>query len=486
METNPRRAFGPRVQLAIVHVTVARRISAKYLLPVALGAWASTIALVPSLATRLALTAILPLGALVWWLLLNPEAWITVFFVCVFLTPPLPIPLGDAGVHIGPFVAALGVLTALVWHRVWRPIAHPVTFAFALFLVVLLVSSGLAAIYSGAAIGLGSFARVVLFSIGVFVFLYSYAGPARPALQTSRLLFGLATAGALFACFDFYYQLPAPAGYGDQFVWLDEGVLRRAQGLFYEASTLGNVCAFFLVMVAVALFRKREESPWGKRALLFGGLALATALMFSYSRASVFNVVVALAVLAWLRRRQLRRTFVWMVVALGTTIVGVRYLFPSFSANYWGRLLGSFSFFAETPDKILSGRLGHWQFLLDFLAKSPWHLLLGVGYKTLPYSNFTGGTVVADNTYLGLLVETGIVGIAAFAILNVAILRTGWRALRSSNTTARFLGEWIFCFWCGEIVQMFSGDLITYWRALPIYFWVLGAAARYTGEISAK
>jgi hypothetical protein len=25
---------------------------------------------------------------------------------------------------------------------------------------------------------------------------------------------------------------------------------------------------------------------------------------------------------------------------------------------------------------------------------------------------------------------------------------------------------------------MFSGDLITYWRALPLYFWVLGVAAR--------
>ena len=38
-----------------------------------------------------------------------------------------------------------------------------------------------------------------------------------------------------------------PAGYGPQFVWLDSGVYRRAQGFFYEASTLGNFCAFFLV-----------------------------------------------------------------------------------------------------------------------------------------------------------------------------------------------------------------------------------------------
>jgi hypothetical protein len=30
----------------------------------------------------------------------------------------------------------------------------------------------------------------------------------------------------------------------------------------------------------------------------------------------------------------------------------------------------------------------------------------------------------------------------------------------------------------GDLVQMASGDLITYWRVLPVYFWVLGAAIR--------
>jgi O-antigen ligase len=115
-------------------------------------------------------------------------------------------------------------------------------------------------------------------------------------------------------------------------------------------------------------------------------------------------------------------------------------------------------------------------------VQEPWHGILGIGYKTLPYSNAMGASVIADNTYLDLLVETGIVGLGAFLILNTMILRTGWRALRSANPAAAFLGEWIFCFWCGQMVQMFSGDLITYWRALPVYFWVLGAAARQSRE----
>ena len=162
---------------------------------------------------------------------------------------------------------------------------------------------------------------------------------------------------------------------------------------------------------------------------------------------------------------------------------GVRLAFPSFSASYWDRIAGSFRYFWYAPDSVLSGRLTHWKVLIDFLSQQPWHALFGVGYKTLPYSNFIGTTVIPDNTYLSLLVETGLVGLAAFVALNIAILRTGWRAVHCSDPRTVFFGEWIFCFWCGELVQMLSGDLITYWRVLPVYFWVLGAAARGLREL---
>ncbi len=65
--------------------------------------------------------------------------------------------------------------------------------------------------------------------------------------------------------------------------------------------------------------------------------------------------------------------------------------------------------------------------------------------------------LVADNTYLSLLVETGLLGLGVFAALNVAILRTALRAARTAGARASFFGSWIFCFWCGELVQMLSG-----------------------------
>src|SRR5262249_46089048 len=99
--------------------------------------------------------------------------------------------------------------------------------------------------------GLGPLARALLFGISLYLFFFVTSGPGAPDLSSARMLFPAGAASALFACVDFYFQFPAPAGFGPQFVWLDSGVYRRAQGIFYEASTLGNFCAFFLVMVAV-------------------------------------------------------------------------------------------------------------------------------------------------------------------------------------------------------------------------------------------
>jgi O-antigen ligase len=179
-----------------------------------------------------------------------------------------------------------------------------------------------------------------------------------------------------------------------------------------------------------------------------------------------------------LRRARIGRVLVGSAAALVLAAALVQYFLPSFAANYWARIATSFEDALVTPNGVLTGRLATWTALGHFLADRPWHAIFGVGFKTLPYSKFVGTELVADNTYLSLLVETGVIGLAAFLFLNWRILRGGLFAARSRNPRAAFLGEWIFCFWAGEMVQMLSGDLVTYWRVLPIYFWVLGTAMR--------
>jgi len=448
----------------------------------AAGIYAALVALTPGIGAKAVLCAPLIAIPLAWPILRTPRAWLALFFACALLLPPLPIQLGDSGPHIALLFAAAGLLIGLMHLSEWRFEIDWLAGSILVFVAIVLASVAMALIYSGFTIAAASFARVLLMGISAYVFLYVGQGPGRmpPAqgFRWIRWLFWAAALSALFACVDFYYQFPAPAGYEQQFIWLDTGVFRRAQGVFYEASTLGNLCAFFLVMIAVALFRPRRAHSFSLFSLLAGGSALAVALVLSYSRASLINLAVAMAVLVWFHRDRIR----WRRVALAAAFVAAGLALlgaasPIFSAAYWQHLGTAFQFFSESPNTVLSGRVQSWQTLVAFLASHPFHMLAGVGYKTLPYSDFIGTTAIGDNTYLTLLAETGILGLAAVVVLNAAILVRAYRAARSADDLRSFCGIWMLCFWSGQVVQMFSADLLTYWRILPVYFFVLALAA---------
>ena len=441
--------------------------------PPVFGAWAAAIAVAPGIAAKAALAAPALILPALWWTLQNPARWLALFFAAALLMPPLPIPIGDSGPHPSLLFAAFGLFAGVLWLTDWRIVSTSLNAAFAALFGVLLASVAAAALYSGEIVAVGSAVRVALLGISIYVFFYGAYGPGRTAdaMRSVRLLYWAAAIAALFACVDFYFQFPAPAGYGPQFVWLDSGVYRRAQGLFYEASTLGNFCAFFLVMIAVAFSRPRAESPVSRKALLAGGAVFFAALVLSYSRGSLINVAVALVVLVWINRRRVSLVRVTLLAAAGALVTW--WIFPAFAQAYWMRLSASAEFFFTETEGILSGRVASWRTLADWIAANPWVTLFGIGYKTLPYTEYLGSPVVADNMYLSLLVETGVAGLAALIWLNVAILRAAaQRAQRS------FFAMWMLCFWSGQVVQMASGDLLTYWRVLPVYFWILALAVR--------
>lgn len=449
---------------------------------VCVGAWAGAIALSPSFTLKLVIGAGLLVLPLLWWCLINPQLWLALFFITVVLLPPLPVSFANSNPHASIVFVCLGILTGFLRPRRWSGLNGGLTIAFGLFIAALLVSIGLASLYSGATVAGASFLRVLLFAIGPGVCLVTLTEGAWidrvDSLRTVRLLFGISVVSALFACLDFYFQFPAPARYGPQFVWLSEGVFRRAQGLFYEASTLGNYCTFFIVMIAVALFRPRSERPCSTTWLLAGGAALTAALVFSYSRGSLLNLVIAIFTLVCLQRSKASRGLAILAACAGAAAIIVGLIFPSFAQSYWTRLVASIQYFWSSPEGVLSGRVANWAMLVDFAAREPWNLFFGIGYKTLPYSKYLGSALIGDNTYLTLLVETGLIGLSSFLVLNIFILRSALKAVRSKRPRANFLGAWIFCFWVGELVQMMSGDLITYWRVLPIYLWVLATAIR--------
>jgi hypothetical protein len=364
------------------------------------GVWGAAIAVAPTMAGRAVLAAPAIVIPSAWWILGRPARWLAVFFAAALLLPPLPAPVGNTGVHPSLIVAAAGLLAGLLWLPEWRIPANALTGGFAALFGLLLASVAQAAIHSGAEIAAGSLARVALFGISVYVFFYTVSTPAGEgdAFRTTRAIYWMAVAAALFACVDFYYQFPAPAGSGPQFVWLDSGVYRRAQGLFYEANTLGNFCSFFLVMIAVALARPRTGAPVSRKGLMAGGMIFIAALMLSYSRGSVANLLVALVVLLWLNRKRVRWTRVGPVLAgFGGAAAFLTWkVFPAFAEIYWLRISATTEFLFSATEGVLSGRVESWRTLIEWLSTNPWQAVLGIGYKTLPYSDYLGMPLVAE------------------------------------------------------------------------------------------
>jgi hypothetical protein len=454
----------------------------------AIGAYAALVAVMPSAGSAAVLTAPLLLASLAWWTLARPHRWIGAFIATALLLPPLPIPLGDSGPHPSLIFAALGTFAGLLHLRDWRITLVPLTRAFVCLFAVLASSVAFAALYSGPVIAAQTLARVLLFGIGVYLFFYVAYVPSGDSLPRLRTLFWAAAVSAAIACIDFDYQLPAPAGFGPQYVWLDTGVFRRAQGIFYEASTLGNFCAFFLIMIAVAFTRRGRETPIPRGGLVLGGVLFSAALIFSYSRASVANLVISLSALAWLDRARIRwrKAIVLLTSSVALGAAASYYFLPDLVEMSWRRLSFSAIYFFDSSEAVFSGRFESWRVLARFLAAHPWHAVFGIGYKTLPYSDYVGQTVIADNMYFSMLVETGVIGLAALVWFNFAILGAARRAAGHSNPSASFFGTWIFCFWVGQCFQMLSSDLLTYWRVLPVYFLVLAWAVRESSKAPAQ
>ncbi len=456
-----------------------------WLLPgLAIGASAAGVAVWPETLEALIAFAAVLLVAFAWWTWGGYDRWFVGFAVATCLLPPLPIALGTTGPHIALVAALLGFWIGVTRITSWRIRNEPLSISIVAFWLVLGLSLSLAAMNSDVSVTLIGLARLGLLGISAYTFYYfAYCPPGNGASRLRwwiRQLFGLAVAAAAFACLDFYFQWPPPGGFGEQYVWLTGGRSRRAQGLFYEASTLGNFCAFFLLLVGVVWVR-RGSGPalLGRWTMAAGATVLATALLFSFSRSSLLALLVSGSALLFLERRDVRIGR-WLGVAFSAVIGSLVLAFllaPDFTEAYFLRLWFTATDLFARPEIWLSGRWSNWSLLLNFLAEHPEKLLLGIGYGTLPHTDVFGRPVVGDNMYLSMLVETGILGVTVMGIFLAALIGTAYRISRSNDTTASLVGTWLFCFWIGQLAQMLSVDVLTFWRVLPLYLGLLGMAA---------
>ncbi len=414
---------------------------------------------------------------------LYPRRWALAFCATALLLPPLPIALGETGPHPSILIALAAVAPAAARIREWRIRLRFLDLALLAFPGAAALSLGFAAWYSGIPLALASGARLALLAAGILVYFWSSQGTGRESPrerdQTARWLFAVCALAALAGCVDFVFQLPAPSGFGAQYIWLDSGIYRRAQGLFYDASALGNFCSFFLTWSIASLVERHGRRPIPVLASAGGVLLALGALLVSYSRAPLAAAIASCGALAFLERKRWWRPrkaagllCVLCLAAVASAAFG--WALPEFASGYWSRWSMSFDRAITSPDQVLSGRLDTWWSLGQILSEHPAEMLLGIGYKTLPFTDHFGKPIVADNMYLSTLAETGVAGLLALIAMNLALLRTGYRAAASGS----FFGKLLFCFWIGETVEMLAADVLTFWRLLPLYFWIVAQSVQ--------
>jgi hypothetical protein len=168
------------------------------------GVYAAAIALAPSLEAKALLCAPLIAIPIFWRLLSTPTAWLALFLGCALLTPPLPIPLGDSGPHIAIAIAGLGLFIGLLRLGEWRFQPDPLALSLIALWSIFACSIAMATIYSGIEIAAASLARVLLFGVSLYVFLYVRDGPGRLATRASLrairwLLLSILPAGGIRA-----------------------------------------------------------------------------------------------------------------------------------------------------------------------------------------------------------------------------------------------------------------------------------------------
>jgi O-antigen ligase len=145
-------------------------------------------------------------------------------------------------------------------------------------------------------------------------------------------------------------------------------------------------------------------------------VAIAAAIPLTLSRSTFLGLVVALVILlpTWPKRRR-RLAYVWL--ALGTLAV---YAAVPGLLGTMGRL-----FTNGASDSSAQSRVNSLNIALHYWLEHPW---TGRGFST-----FLPAYRILDDQYLGLLVETGVVGVLALVSLLATAIVVATRVRRSST-----------------------------------------------------
>lgn len=412
------------------------------------------------------------------------SAWHYLYIASVLILPPFYPERwgGDVPFFVSHVILLVGGIVFLSrYHSFqWQP--DLLTESLGGFLLALALSLPFAFWLSGSSIGFASCLRFLLILQPFLIFLwlrgFQLVSADQAFTKFLRVLLILGTISAAYGIFDFYFPIPLSHPFADQYIYLPGSSIRRAQGIFYEASSFGNLCAFYWCLCLVTMsppIRRQLRLPAVVLVLMAG--VFTVALFLSYSRGSWANGMVTLGVFLLLQRRFKLRLLLSATLVSGVFLFLIYEWSPDLVTNFFQLRLGALLELWSKPNEATSGRWQTWKTMFVFFGDYPWLLFFGIGYKSVSATSLFGSSLIVDNGYLSLLFETGILGLTSLLCFFGVFFHTLFRASQTSSIVRRHYAAFLLAFLCGQMVQMVTGDILTYWRNLVVYFafaaWVL-------------
>ena len=249
----------------------------------------------------------------------------------------------------------------------------------------------------------------------------------------------------------------------------------RAFGTFGQPNPFGGfmgLIAPVALMMALARLQNLFEAYRKERSfnlleiVLLGfysvcGLLLTAGLFASWSRGAWLGFIASLAMMAFALPRKIHHSLLISLVLLifggglwfsGQLPASITQRIQSATQELF--VLSDVRGVDITPENYpIVERLGHWQASMNMARANPW---LGVGfgnfdavYHDYRLINWDISLGHAHNYYLNVMAETGIIGLAAYAVLFLTIFWMTWRTRRHPDRTTRYatiglLGTWTY------------------------------------------
>jgi O-antigen ligase len=248
----------------------------------------------------------------------------------------------------------------------------------------------------------------------------------------------------------------------------------RAIGSIGQANDLGAFLALFAVPAFAGVFGVRNW--FGRTVLLAIFVAACVGVMMSLSRGSMVSLLVGVMLVAWMSSRT---AFLLLVFGM--------LLSPLWAPDYVKERVMSSSHEVEGSDEVAvdmaaEARLQTWRSILQVVQEHP---IEGVGFTGLVYVLPEVGEGLgledvrdsAHNTWLRVLAETGLIGIAVFVLIMWKCWALGWDAWRRAREAFdRSLGVGLCGATAALAINCAFGDRF-FNVVIASSFWVLCALA---------